>query len=121
MGSNTSKVKEVDEIKAVEQMNEDELSQKDKMFRSAILEIANEIKEVKASKSDKIMYRLPVQLCNWSIFKINNIMSKDNIINFLFKMKCLLKAYVEGLIYILTIDINIEKRIGFFSCFFIHF
>ena len=53
MGSKTSKVKEVDEIKAVEDMNEDELSQKDKMFRSAILEIANEIKEVKVSKSDK--------------------------------------------------------------------
>ena len=68
MGSKTSKVKEVDEIKAVEDMNEDELSQKDRMFRSAILEIANEIKEVKVSKSDKIMYRLPVQLCNWSIF-----------------------------------------------------
>ena len=31
MGSKTSKVKEVDEIKAVEEMNEDELSQKDKL------------------------------------------------------------------------------------------
>ena len=68
MDSSGSKVKEVCEIKAVEEMNEDELSQKDKMFRSAILEIANELKEVKVSKSDKIMYRLPVQLCNWSIF-----------------------------------------------------
>ena len=68
MGSSGSKVKEVCEIKAVEEMNEDELSQKDKMFRSAILEIANELKKVKVSKSDKIMYRLPVQLCNWSIF-----------------------------------------------------
>ena len=68
MGSSGSKVKEVCEIKADEEMNEDELSQKDKMFRSAILEIANELKEVKVCKSDKIMYRLPVQLCNWSIF-----------------------------------------------------
>ena len=69
MGSKTSKVKEVDEIKAVEDMNEDELSQKDKMFRSAILEIANEIKEVKNQKKDKFIYTVPkVDLCNWSLF-----------------------------------------------------
>ena len=68
MGSSTSKNDETNEIKAVEGMDEDELSQKDKMFRKAILEIAEELKKVKVCKSDKIMYRLPVQLCNWSIF-----------------------------------------------------
>ena len=68
MGSSASKSEETNEIKAVQEMHEDELSQKDKMFRSAILDIAHEMKEVKVSKSDKIMYRLPVQLCNWSIF-----------------------------------------------------
>ena len=50
-------------------MNEDELSQKDKMFRSAILEIANELKEVKNQKKDKFIYTVPkVDLCNWSLF-----------------------------------------------------
>ena len=68
MGSSASKNDETNEIKAVEGMDEDELSQKDKMFRKAILEISEEIKKVKVCKSDKIMYRLPVQLCNWSIF-----------------------------------------------------
>ena len=68
MGSSASKNEETNEIKAVEGMDEEELSQKDKMFRKAILEIAEEIKKVKVCKSDKIMYRLPVQLCNWSIF-----------------------------------------------------
>ena len=68
MGSSGSKNEETNEIKAVEGMDEEELSQKDKMFRKAILEIAEEIKKVKVSKSDKILYRLPVQLCNWSIF-----------------------------------------------------
>jgi len=68
MGSSSSKNEETNEIKAVEGMDEEELSQKDKMFRKAILEIAEEIKKVKVCKSDKIMYRLPVQLCNWSIF-----------------------------------------------------
>ena len=69
MGSKTSKVKEVDEIKAVEEMIEDELSQKDKMFRSAIIELANEIKEVKNQKKDKFIYTIPkVDMCNYSLF-----------------------------------------------------
>ena len=68
MGNGSSKNDETNEVKAVEGMDEDELSQKDKMFRKAILEIAEELKKVKVCKSDKIMYRLPVQLCNWSIF-----------------------------------------------------
>ena len=74
MGSSGSKVKEVDEIKAVEQMDEQELSQKDKMFRNAILEIASEIREVKNQKKDKLIYTIPkVDLCNWSLFWLNNI------------------------------------------------
>ena len=68
MGASSSKNEETNEIKAVEEMDEDELSSKDKLFKKAIVEIYEEIKEVKVSKSDKIMYRLPVQLCNWSIF-----------------------------------------------------
>jgi len=70
MGSSASKSnKEVDDIKAVEEMNEDEMSSKDKMFKKAIVEIYEEIKEVKASKSDKIFYKLPaVNLCSYSLF-----------------------------------------------------
>ena len=68
MGSSGSKNEEINDVKAVQEMDEEELSQKDKMFRKAILNLYEEIKEVKVSKSDKIMYRLPVQLCNWSIF-----------------------------------------------------
>ena len=68
MGNSASKTEETNEIKAVQEMDETEMSSKDKMFKKAIVEIYEEIKKVKASKSDKIMYRLPVQLCNWSIF-----------------------------------------------------
>ena len=68
MGSSGSKNEETNEIKAVQEMDEEELSSKDKLFKQAIVEIYEEIKNVKVSKSDKIMYRLPVQLCNWSIF-----------------------------------------------------
>ena len=68
MGSSGSKYVETNNIKEVEEMNEDEMSSKDKLFKKAILEIYEEIKKVKVCKSDKIMYRLPVQLCNWSLF-----------------------------------------------------
>ena len=68
MGSSGSKNEETNEIKAVQEMDEEELSSKDKLFKKAIVEIYEELKRIKASKSDKIMYRLPVQLCTWSIF-----------------------------------------------------
>ena len=68
MGSSVSKTEEINDVKAVQEMDEEELSSKDKLFKKAIVEIYEEIKKVKVSKSDKIMYRLPVQLCNWSIF-----------------------------------------------------
>ena len=70
MGSSSSKSeKEVNDIKAVEEMNEDEMSSKDKMFKKAILEIYDELKEVKNQKKDKLIYTIPnVDLCNWSLF-----------------------------------------------------
>ena len=68
MGSSGSKDEETNEIKAVQEMDEHELSSKDKLFKKAIVEIYEELKKVKVSKLDKIMYRLPVQLCTWSIF-----------------------------------------------------
>ena len=69
MGSSASKVKEVNDIKAVQEMNEDEMSSKDKMFKKAIVEIYEEIKEVKNQKKDKLIYTIPkVDLCNWSLF-----------------------------------------------------
>ena len=67
MGSSGSKVKEVCEIKAVEEMDESELSHKDKLFRNAILKLADELKAVKNQKKDKFIYRLPVQVCNYSL------------------------------------------------------
>ena len=68
MGSSCSKVKEVCEIKAVEEMDESELSQKDKLFRNAILKLADELKAVKNQKKDKFIYTIPkVDLCNMSL------------------------------------------------------
>ena len=40
----------------------------DKLQIKAIKQISKEVKELKDRKSDKIMYRLPIQICNYSLF-----------------------------------------------------
>ena len=69
MGASSSKSKETNDVKAVQEMDEEELSSKDKMFRKAIVEIYEELKEVKNQKKDKFIYTIPkVDLCNMSLF-----------------------------------------------------
>ena len=69
MGSSASKNKETNEIKAVQEMDEEELSSKDKLVKKAIVEIYEELKKVKDQKKDKFIYTVPkVDLCNWSLF-----------------------------------------------------
>ena len=69
MGSSASKDEETNEIKAVQKMDEEELSSKDKLFKKAIVEIYDELKKVKDQKKDKFIYTVPkVDLCNWSLF-----------------------------------------------------
>ena len=69
MGTSSSKNnEEINDIRAVQEMNEDEMSSKDKLFKKAIVEIYEEIKKVKESKSDKIFYKLPaINLCSYSL------------------------------------------------------
>ena len=74
MGSSTSKCEEINDVKAVQEMDEQELSSKDKLFKKAIVEIYEEIKKVKDQKKDKFIYTVPkVDLCNWSLLWLNNI------------------------------------------------
>ena len=69
MGSSASKNEETNEIKAVQEMDEEELSSKDTLFKEAIVEIYEELKKVKDQKKDKFIYTVPkVDLCNWSLF-----------------------------------------------------
>ena len=69
MGASSSKSKETNNVKAVQEMDEAELSSKDKLFKKAIVEIYDELKEVKNQKKDKFIYTIPkVDLCNMSLF-----------------------------------------------------
>ena len=74
MGNSGSKNEEINDVKAVQEMDEEELSSKDKLFKKAIVEIYEELKKVKDQKKDKFIYTVPkVDLCNWSLFWLNNI------------------------------------------------
>jgi len=69
MGGSVSKTEVKNNIiEELEEFDDNELSKKDKAFKNSILEIYNEIKDIKDKKSDRIFYRLPIQLCNYSVF-----------------------------------------------------
>ena len=57
-------------LEEIENINENELdlSNIDKLQIKVLKEIIKELKDVKERKSDKIMYKLPVQICNYSLF-----------------------------------------------------
>ena len=71
MGSKISKCdNENDCINQINAINEDDLdlSNIDKLQIKVLKEMIKEMNEVKEKKSDKIMYRLPIQTCNYSLF-----------------------------------------------------
>ena len=71
MGSKISKCdNENDCINQINTINEDDLdlSNIDKLQIKVLKEMIKEMNEVKEKKSDKIMYRLPIQTCNYSLF-----------------------------------------------------
>ena len=69
MGSKQSTVKNTC-MEEINNINEDDLdiSNIDKVQIKAIKEMAERIKQIEDKKSDKIMYRLPVQICNYNLF-----------------------------------------------------
>ena len=69
MGSKQSTVKNTC-MEEINNINEDDLdiSNIDKLQIKAIKEMAERIEQIEDKKSDKITYRLPVQICNYSLF-----------------------------------------------------
>ena len=55
-------------IEEMKDFDDKELSKKDKAFKTCILELYEEIRKVKESKPDKILYKLPaINLCSCSL------------------------------------------------------
>ena len=69
MGSSSSK-KETNNIDRIKDINEDELdlSNIDRLQIKALKELNEKINKMEKEKATKILYRLPVQLCNYSVF-----------------------------------------------------
>ena len=69
MGSSSSK-KETSNIDRIKDINEHELdlSNIDRLQIKALKELNEKILKMEKEKATKILYRLPVQLCNYSIF-----------------------------------------------------
>ena len=70
MGSRISTNNENDCINQISNINENDLdlSNIDRLQIKVLKEMIKEMTEVKEKKSDKILYRLPVQICNYSLF-----------------------------------------------------
>ena len=69
MGSSTSKENNTNCIDKINEINIDDLdlSKIDNLQLKAIKELGNKIKEIEKKKSDRIMYKLPIQICNYSL------------------------------------------------------
>ena len=68
MGNRNSVQESVSHIDEMKDFDDEELSKKDKAFKSCILELYEEMRKVKESKSDKIPYKLPaINLCSYSL------------------------------------------------------
>ena len=67
MGNSSSNTV-VNHYEEIENIDDDDLDKRQKKFKQAILELYNQIKEVKDRKKDRIFYKLPVQICNYSLF-----------------------------------------------------
>ena len=69
MGNKNSVVKNncIEELTNINE-NDLDISNIDKLQIKAIKEMNSKIKKIENKKSDRIMYRLPIQLCNYSLF-----------------------------------------------------
>ena len=69
MGSKPSTVENncVEELSNINE-NDLDISNIDKLQIKAIKEMNNKIKKLNKEKRDSILYKLPVQICNYSLF-----------------------------------------------------
>ena len=68
MGSKSSKPADTDYMKQIKELDMDEKTKTDVLLFNSIKECIGRIEILEETKSDKIIYRLPVQICNYSLF-----------------------------------------------------
>ena len=70
MGNSSTKTSENNYMEQIKSINIDDLdlSKIDALQLKVLKEMIEKIEKVEKEKSNKILYRLPVQLCNYSVF-----------------------------------------------------
>ena len=68
MGSKSSKSTASDNMKQIKEFDINEKTKTDILLYNALKDCIERIEKLEETKSDKIMYRLPVQICNYSLF-----------------------------------------------------
>ena len=68
MGSRSSKSCASENIKKIKELDINEKTKADILLFDTIKDCINRIEILEEKKSDKIYYRLPVQICNYSLF-----------------------------------------------------
>ena len=70
MGNSTTKTSENNYMEQIKNINIDDLdlSKIDALQLKVLKEMIDKLEKVEKEKSNKILYRLPVQLCNYSVF-----------------------------------------------------
>ena len=68
MGAKSSKSSAGENMKQIKELDINEKTKTDILLFNTLKDCIERIKKVEETKSDKIMYRLPVQICNYSFF-----------------------------------------------------
>ena len=69
MGSKTSKSCATENMKQTKELDIDEKAITDTSLFNTLKDVINRVEISEERKSDKMMYRLPIQMCNYSLFK----------------------------------------------------
>ena len=68
MGSKSSKSIASENMKQIKKIDINEKTKTDILLFNTLKDCIEIIEKLEETKSDKIMYRLPVQICNYSLF-----------------------------------------------------
>ena len=68
MGSKSSKSTASENMKQIKELDINEKTKTDILLFNTLKDCIERIEKLEETKNDKIMYRLPVQLCNYSLF-----------------------------------------------------
>ena len=68
MGSTSTKSSATENMKQIKELDINEKTRTDMLLFNTLKDVIERVEKLEETKSDKIMYRLPVQICNYSLF-----------------------------------------------------